>query len=62
MLQLLADLEKRNEPYVAQMPGYLAACSSEVRGTIQPAARGRLRRYAVVQDQPVRALNGRVLG
>lgn len=57
VLPLLAELEKRGEPYVAQVPGNVAAWPAEALASIRQAVRGRPRRHAVVQDQAVRALS-----
>jgi SRSO17 transposase len=54
-LPLLAELEKRGEPYVAQVPGNVAAWPADAVATIPPATRGRPRRHAVVQDRALHA-------
>src|ERR1019366_8711513 len=50
VLPLLAELEKRHEPYVAQVPGNVAAWPAEAVARLVRAAVGRPRRHAVVQD------------
>lgn len=50
VLPLLAELEKRGEPYVAQVPGNVAAWPAEAVARMVRAAVGRPRRFAVVQD------------
>lgn len=50
VLPLLAELEKRSEPYVAQVPGNVAAWPAEAVARVVRAAVGRPRRHAVVQD------------
>lgn len=47
---LLAELEKRQEPYVAQVPGNIAAWPAEAVATLNPARRGRPRQQAIVRD------------
>lgn len=54
---LLAELEKREEPYLAQVPGNLAAWPAEAVATLQPARRGRPRQHAIVRDPAVRPLS-----
>lgn len=54
---LLAELEKREEPYVAQVPGNIAAGPAEAVATLKPARRGRPRQQAIVQDPAVRPLS-----
>ena len=53
---LLAELEKRHEPYVAQVPGNLAAWPAEATATMIRADRGRPRRHTVVQDPTMQPL------
>lgn len=50
VLPLLAELEKRGEPYVAQVPGNVAAWPAEAVAELPGASRGRPRRHAVVTD------------
>jgi SRSO17 transposase len=47
---LLAELEKREEPYVAQVPGNIAAWPAEAVAILKPAGRGRPRQHAIVRD------------
>lgn len=47
---LLAELEKRAEPYVAQVPGNVAAWPAEAKAVLRQAGRGRPRQHAVVRD------------
>lgn len=54
-LPLLAELEKRGEPYVAQVPGNVAAWPADAVATIPPATRGRPRRHAVVRARSLHA-------
>jgi SRSO17 transposase len=54
---LLAELEKREEPYLAQVPGNLAAWPAEAVATLQLARRGRPRQHAIVRDPAVRPLS-----
>lgn len=50
VLPLLAELEKRDERYVAQVPGNIAAWPAEAVATLKQASAGRPRQHAVVQD------------
>src|ERR1017187_4326780 len=50
VLPLLAELEKRHEPYVAQVPGNVAAWPAEAVARLVGGAVGRPRRHSVVQD------------
>ena len=50
ILPLLAELEKRGEPYLAQVPSNVAAWPAEAQATVVPAARGRPRQHARVSD------------
>ena len=54
---LLAELEKREEPYLAQVPGNLAAWPAEAVATLQLSRRGRPRQHAIVRDPAVRPLS-----
>jgi SRSO17 transposase len=54
---LLAELEKREEPYVAQVPGKIAAWPAEAVASLKPASRGRPRQHAIVQDPAMRPLS-----
>ncbi|XAE56964.1 hypothetical protein OH491_01825 [Termitidicoccus mucosus] len=47
---LLAKLERRDEPYVAQVPGNNAAWPLETQATLESTGRGRLRPHAIVRD------------
>lgn len=55
VLLLLAELEKRGEPYVGQVPGSVTAWPADAVASNQPATRGRPRHHAVVQDKTVQA-------
>lgn len=50
ILPLLVELEKRGEPYLAQVPSNVAAWPEEARATLVQATRGRPRQHAVVRD------------
>lgn len=54
---LLAELEKREEPYVAQVPGNITAWPIEAKATLQPARLGRPRQHAIVLDPAMRPLS-----
>lgn len=56
ILPLLAELEKRGEPYVAQVPGNIAAWPMEALATVAQAQRGRPARHAKVQDPDMQPL------
>ena len=56
ILPLLGVLEKRGEPYVAQVPGNIAAWPKDARASVAQADRGRPTRHAKVQDPDMRAL------
>lgn len=56
ILPLLAELEKRGEPYVAQVPGNIAAWPMDALATVAQADRGRPAKHAKVQDPDRRAL------
>ena len=51
---LLTELEKRREPYVAQVPGNVAAWPATARATLVQPAVGRPRQHAVVRDPAVK--------
>jgi len=51
VLPLLAELEKRGEPYVAQVPGNVAAWPADAVASVVRAAVGRPRQHAVVRDR-----------
>lgn len=53
---LLAELEKRGEPYVAQAPGNIVAWPTDAVATVAQAGRGRPAKHAKVQDPDVRPL------
>ncbi len=53
---LLAELEKREEPYVAQVPGNIAAWPAEAVATLQPLRRGRPRQHAIARDPAMQPL------
>jgi SRSO17 transposase len=57
VLPLLTELEKRNEPYLAQVPGNVAAWPAEAVATLARASVGRPRRHAVVQDPAIQPLS-----
>jgi SRSO17 transposase len=57
VLPLLAELEKRGEPYVAQVPGNVAAWPADAVATMVRASVGRPRQHAVVRDRAVRPLS-----
>lgn len=50
VMPLLAELEKRDERYVAQVPGNIAAWPAEAVATLKQASVGRPRQHAIVQD------------
>ena len=50
VLPLLAELEKRQESYVAQVPGNIAAWPIEAVASLPKASRGRPRQHATVTD------------
>ena len=52
----LAELEKRGEPYVAQVPGNIATWPMGAVTSVAQAGRGRPARHAKVQDPHVRPL------
>lgn len=54
---LLAELEKRAEPYLAQVPGNVAAWPVEARAVFRRASRGRPRQHAVVRDPAMHPLS-----
>ncbi|WP_342750668.1 IS701 family transposase [Termitidicoccus mucosus] len=54
---LLAELEKQAEPYVAQVPGNIAAWPAAAVATLKPARRGRPRQHAIVQDPAMHPLS-----
>jgi len=54
---LLAELEKRAEPYVAQVPGNVAAWPAEAQAVLRQTGRGRPRQHAVVSDPKMRPLS-----
>ena len=56
ILPLLAELEKRGEPYVAQVPGNIAAWPMDAVATVAQADRGRPAKHAKVQDPNVQPL------
>ena len=56
VLLLLAELEKRQEPYVAQVPGNIATWPAEATATMIRADRGRPRQQAVVQNRAMKPL------
>lgn len=56
VLPLLAELEKRQEPYLAQVPGNIAAWPAEATATVSQKDRGRPRQHAVVQDPKLQPL------
>jgi SRSO17 transposase len=56
VLPLLAELEKRQELYIGQVPGNVAAWPAEATATPIRADRGRPRRPAVVQDPTMQPL------
>ncbi|MEN9841122.1 MAG: hypothetical protein RL376_922 [Verrucomicrobiota bacterium] len=56
ILPLLAELEKRGEPYVAQVPGNIAAWPMDAVATVAQARLGRPARHAKVQDPDVQPL------
>src|SRR5579871_690082 len=57
VLPLLAELEKRGEPYLAQVPGNVAAWPAEATASVVQAAVGRPRRHAVVRDPAMHPLS-----
>jgi hypothetical protein len=50
VMPLLAELEKRDERYVAQVPGNIAAWPADAVATLKQASVGRPRQHAIVQD------------
>jgi SRSO17 transposase len=50
VLPLLSELEKRGEPYVAQVPGNVSAWPAEAVAQLKRARVGRPRQHAVVTD------------
>lgn len=56
ILPLLAELEKRGEPYVAQVPGNIAAWPMEAVATVARAGLGRPAQHAKVQDTQIKPL------
>ena len=57
VLPLLAELGKRGEPYVAQVPGNVAAWPADAVARVVRAAVGRPRQHAVVRDRAMHALS-----
>lgn len=53
---LLAELEKQGEPYVAQVPGNIAAWPAEAVAKLDRSGRGRPRQHAKVEDPAVKPL------
>lgn len=56
ILPLLGELEKRGEPYVAQVPGNIAAWPMEAVASVAQAKLGRPAKHAKVQDPDVQPL------
>ena len=56
ILPLLAELEKRGEPYVTQVPGNIAAWPMEAVTTVARAKLGRPAKHAKVQEPDVQTL------
>jgi SRSO17 transposase len=56
ILPLLAELEKRGEPYVAQVPGNIAAWPIEAVAALKQSKVGRPAKHAKVHDPDVQAL------
>jgi SRSO17 transposase len=56
VLPLLAELEKRGEPYIAQVPSNVAAWPAEAVATLQGPATGRPRKHARVNDRRMQPL------
>jgi SRSO17 transposase len=54
---LLAELEKRAEPYVAQVPGNVAAWPAEAQAVLRQAGRGRPRQHPRVSPPPIHPLS-----
>ncbi len=57
VLPLLAELAKRDERYVAQVPGNIAAWPAEAVVTRHQASAGRPRQHAVVQEPKSQPIN-----
>ncbi|XAE58011.1 IS701 family transposase [Termitidicoccus mucosus] len=53
---LLAELEERAEPYVAQVPGNIAAWPDAAVAIHKPTRRGRPRQHALVEDPAMHPL------
>jgi SRSO17 transposase len=56
ILPFLCELEKRGEPYIAQVPGNIAAWPIEATATLKQGKTGRPAQHAKVQDPEVRPL------
>lgn len=56
ILPLLVELEKRGEPYVAQVPGNIAAWPMDAVATVAQAKLGRPAKHAKVHDPDVQPL------
>ena len=56
VLPLLAELEKRAERYVAQVPGNVVAWPAEAVATLKRASTGRPREHAMVQNRAMKPL------
>jgi SRSO17 transposase len=56
VLPLLAELEKRAERYVAQVPGNVVAWPAEAVATLKRASTGRPREHAIVQNRAMKPL------
>lgn len=56
ILPLLAELEQRGEPYVAQVPGNIAAWPINAVASLTQAGRGRPTKHAKVQDADLQPL------
>ncbi len=56
ILPLLAELEKRGEPYVVRVPRNIAAWPMDAVATVVQAKLGRPATHAKVQDQDVQPL------
>ena len=62
VLPLLAELEKRGEPYIAQIPSNVAAWPADAVATLKGPDTGRPRKHARVNDrrvQPLQAIEWR---
>lgn len=57
VLPLLSELEKRGEPYVAQVPSNVAAWPADAVATLVQPTVGRPRQHAVVRDPAIRPLS-----